>query len=242
MKKKQRQRLAALLAKPADSLTTAEQAELSTLTLLAARHPDASQDTDDTPAPAAAPAATAPVVIAEPPPSGGDPATTAARPGIRAQVAAAIAAVRGGQAPAAAAAAAVAQNQTLTAENTRLTGALATATTTLATAQTRLTAITQYLGITPDELAACQDTAAITTLVATRTKANIADELAALGFPAANLPATTPGDAANATVATGSASEIEELRTQLANTKDPKKKGELAAKIRELRNPEKTKK
>jgi hypothetical protein len=216
MKKSQRLRFYALISKQAQgsaALTADESTELTTLTALAAVHPNAAADTDDTapaPAPAAAataPATTAPAATATP----AAPAPVAAaqapapivrgdvtKPGVSARLAAAMAGLAGGT-PALAAAALQTEQQAHTATRATLTQSqadLATARASLASTETALATVCGFFGLKPEEISGKTEKET-DALLAAKISAAATEKLASLGVAPGRLPAPKPGGSAD---------------------------------------------
>lgn len=192
MKKSQRLRLSALAAIAEATRTAAEQAEFTTLTALAAQHPDASKDSDDTASAAPAPAAAAPAPA---------PAPAAAAPAAAPTLRGLIASIKAG---------ATAGTELLAARAT-ITAHLATIATHVATIAQRdsqvsalnsqLAATTAqrdtfaaFIGITAAELGA-KTPAEITALITAKISAQAVEVVAGTGVPVGTLPPQTQGDA-----------------------------------------------
>jgi hypothetical protein len=114
--------------------------------------------------------------------------------------------------------------------------ALATATASVTAANVRVSeigaqlgAVLSALGMKPEALTG-QDAAAVRTTVTNHISAAASEQVAALGFNVAELPGQAPGNGG------GAAETLEELNTQMAECKDGKKLGELAARAVALRN------
>ena len=210
MNKTQRLRLAALSALAVATRTAAEQAELTTLSALASAHPDASKDSDDTAPAAAAPIAAAPITLGS-------------------LLSASMTALRGRNGPAVDLVAARVQIGTLTTERDTARADLATATTQLSTATAQLGTATAaldtlcgFLGFKGSELAGKQP-GDIIGLVSAKVSLLAGEQIGALGFPAAAIPASA-GAGAN------SGATPAELLAQFNALTDPKARGEFYAK------------
>lgn len=172
MKKSQRLRLAALQGQA--TRTDAEQAELATLQALAAQHPDAAQDSDDT---SAAAPLTAAGFMAKLTAAFNDKAALAQK---NSELSARITALETERDQAAAAKASA--DALLVAAN----AATAEAQTKLTAATGQIAAFTSALGLKPDSLA---DASAVRAALTAKIDAGATERLAALGFPASGLPA-----------------------------------------------------
>jgi hypothetical protein len=213
MKKSQRLRLSALLAKGA-TLTTAEQLEVDWLSALAAANPDAAKDEDE----------------------GGFRAAlmeaVTGRKTLGADLTAAKARITDleGQLTAAKSAAPVLPEGALsTADTIALRSQLKEATDQLATANAQLAVFGSALGLKAAETAGKSETD-IRAAVDKRLALLAGEKIAELGFPENKLPASSQSSTA------GTGDQLADLQAQLASEKDPKKAGELAAKANALRD------
>jgi hypothetical protein len=222
MRKSQRLRLSALLAKDQKDLSADERSELTTLQALAAQHPDAAQDTDDPASPT----------------SQTSPSSSAAS--FKSTLIGSLATLRDKAAVGADLVTARAAIIALTTERDQARADLAAAQTASATQATTLraeiTALTAqrdafagFFGITVSDLAA-KDTAGIAELLKTRISAEATEQIAALGQPMAALPKQTGGNGG------GALETLEDLHAQMREEKDLKKLGQLAAKANALRD------
>lgn len=213
MKKSQRLRLAELKGKA--TTTEAEKAELATLEVLAAAHPDASQDIDDL--------AKKPLSVSEflarLTAAFADKAELTRQIGVKDTRIAEL----------------EAQLSAAKVSSTSDTAALAGANAARGELDAKLTAalavigvVATALGLKAEDLAG-KDVAAVQGIFNSKVTAAAGDKLAELGFPASGLPATAAEIDAN----TGDT--LEDLRTQMSQTDDPAKAGELAAKARAAR-------
>jgi hypothetical protein len=217
MKKSQRLRLSALLAK-GSTLTAAEQLEVNWLNALASANPDSSKDEDDSPSGFRVALMEA---VAGRKTLGADLTTARARiTELEGQLAAkaspAAATLPEGALAASDVAALKAQ---LTAANEKLTAAVA-----------QLTVFGSALGMKADDVSGKSETE-VRTAVEKRLGALAGEKIAELGFPENKLPASSSSGNGNA-----SGDTLEDLQSQLATEKDPKKAGELAAKANALRD------
>jgi hypothetical protein len=171
MKKSQRLRLAALLAKEKSALTTDESAELATLQALADTHTDPAKDVDDT---ASLTAATTATTVA---PKHSD---------FRTVLAGAFAAFRDKVAVGSELAAA--QTQV-----TKLTADLATAQTQLAATTAQLGEICSFFGVDASAILVGKSDGAAA-LITKKIGDLAAEQVACLGFPAASLPKPTSNE------------------------------------------------
>lgn len=204
MKKSQRQRLAALLAKAEADRSEAEKTELTSLQALASQHPDPAADIDD---PAEAPTAAKP----------------AAKRGLREVLAGALQGARDPESTAATLIAAREQVTTITAERDQARQARDTA-------NTQLGAVCGFLGIEIKTLAG-KDADATREHVAAVVRANALDLIAGMGMDAGTLPVASKSTSST----TASGDQIEDLRAQLAECKDPAAKGKLTRQLKALR-------
>jgi len=179
MKKSQRLRLTALLAKDAATLSAAEKSELATLQALAAQHTDASKDTDD--AVKLSPAQFLAKLSA----------AFTDKQALAAEVAAEKAKV----------ADLTAKLATATAEKDTAAAAHAAAVTAKTEVETKVTALTATLasfataiGLKPEELAG-KSAAEMQAAFNSRVVAHTTDKLAELGFPLSGLPSIAAPDA-----------------------------------------------
>lgn len=176
MKKSQRARLAELTAKAEASRSVEEKAEFVTLTALAVANPDATKDTDEAPAVAAAPAATAAAPV------------TPTLKGF-------IASLKGNAAVGTELVAARATINTLTGERDSARNDLTTVRASLASAEAQLGVFGAFFGITLADLAKNgPDTKALGTLITQKISDQALEQVAAIGFPAADLPKPPKGD------------------------------------------------
>lgn len=206
MKKSQRNRLVALKAKDAASLSEAEKNELADLERLAAAHPDASADEDDT-RPLSVENFMARLTAAF------SAKETLARDNARltaenARLTSELAAAQSGRSTA---------EQQLQATQTQLTSAQAV--------QTEMTAAFAAVGLAFE--AGKTDAAAFREKFSAHVNTRAQEKLAELGFPAQGLPQTTPSAESFET--------LEEIQAQMEQERDPVKLGKLAKKANELR-------
>ncbi len=185
MKKSQRTRLAVLAAKEAASRSAEEVAEFTYLSTLATLHPDASKDSDDVSAAAATSAAPAITAAAAPVVAAGAPAA-APSPTLGSILKGALATL-GDKSKLGAD---LAQARTDLAARTSERD---TACTQLAAASAQLTAFASFFGLTVADLAA-KDGAAVTVLLQQKVSALTTEQVAQLGFAAAQLPTAPKGD------------------------------------------------
>lgn len=189
-------------------------------------------DASPAPAPTPAPAPGAAPAAAATPPA---PAASAASAGsLRAVIQGALAgaaAARGGSNVAAQLTELRTQLATATTERDQARADLATSQASLTSATTQVSAFCGLLGITAADLAG-KDQAACATFLGARIKSAVGEEIAALGFPAAELPA--------ASAAAGGGEELADIQSQMATTTDPVALGKLAAKANALRDKKPT--
>lgn len=185
MKKSQRARLAELTAKAATARTDAEQAEFAALSALAVGHPDAAKDTDDT-TPAAAAATPAPAAAAN------QPGTLrgflqSLRTG--AQTGAELVAAREQVATV------TAERDTARAETTAARGETTAVRAEVAVLAGQVAAFAAFFGFEATALAG-KKTEEVAALIRQKISTEAADQIAALGLPAAKLPKATTAEAA----------------------------------------------
>jgi hypothetical protein len=180
-----------------------------------------------TPAPAApaAPAAGAPApaapAAAAPAPAAPAADAPAAVPGVSARLAGAFASLQGGT-PAVAAAELATARANLTQAQSDLTATRAS----LKSTETALASIAGFLGLKPAEVLGKTDTE-IDTLCAAKLTAAATAQLAGRGFSPSTLPAASGGNGGDT---------LADLQAAMAETKDPVRLGQLAAKANALRD------
>lgn len=237
MKKTDRLRLAALLAK-GGNLSADESAELARLQALASQHPDPAKDVDDTASSAAAPAAAPAASTAAPAaaPASAAPAAAAsaasAAPGAAAPagatvgtvIATAFQSLRNRGAVAQDLVTARQQISSLTTERDQARTDLAAAQQQVTTLTAQLAVVAAFFGMKATDLAGKSEDEVRGAFSAAISAAAL-EQVAGLGFPAANLPA--PSDSAKADTV---AEQMAQYKSLLAEGKHMEA-AQLAAKL-----------